>query len=142
MALCLSGAMMASVQECTLNIMDQKHQGIEDPDTGQVLGSVERPKARVKITVIQAKLSLATHKKTRVNVGGRGGLATLQGGLAHALMPPKWVTKYETLKTVEKTWEDLDEKESFVKIGDPVVEALVTEEEDSEEGLVLSTSDC
>ena len=31
------------------------------------------------------------------------------------------VTKYETLKTDEKTWEDLSESESYVKTGDPVV---------------------
>ena len=39
-------------------------------------------------------------------------------------MPPKWETKYETLKTEEKTWEDLDEVDSYVKIGDPVVQIL------------------
>ena len=36
----------------------------------------------------------------------------------------KWVTKHETLKTEEKTWEDLDEVDSYVKIGDPVVQVL------------------
>ena len=39
-------------------------------------------------------------------------------------MPPKFVTKYETLKTTERTWEDLDESESYVKIGDPVVQVV------------------
>ena len=39
------------------------------------------------------------------------------------LMPPEWTTDYvETLKTEEKTWEDLDEEESYVKVGDPVVQ--------------------
>ena len=39
-------------------------------------------------------------------------------------MPPKYVNRPETLKTEEKTWEDLDETKSYVKTGDPVVEVL------------------
>lgn len=46
------------------------------------------------------------------------------GNLADLFMPPRYVTKYETLKTTEKTWEDLEEKESFVKTGDPVVQVI------------------
>ncbi len=48
-------------------------------------------------------------------------------------MPPKWVTKYETLKTEEKTWEDLDEEASYVKVGDPVIQVQQAEEEVEEE---------
>ena len=44
--------------------------------------------------------------------------------MAQMFMPAKWETKYETLKTEEKTWKDLDEEDSFVKIGDPVVQVL------------------
>ena len=44
--------------------------------------------------------------------------------MAQMFMPAKWETKYETLKTEEKTWEDLDEEDSYVKIGDPVVQVL------------------
>jgi hypothetical protein len=46
-------------------------------------------------------------------------------------MPPRWITKYETLRTEEKTWEDLDEKDSYVKVGDPVVQVI--EEIDAEQ---------
>ena len=46
-------------------------------------------------------------------------------------MAPRWETKHETLKTVEKTWEDLDETESYVKTGDAVVQVI----EDAEEAL-------
>ena len=45
------------------------------------------------------------------------------------LMPPEWVTKYETLKTKEKAWEDMDEKESYVKTGDPVVQVIQDSDE-------------
>ncbi len=50
--------------------------------------------------------------------------------VAQYLLPPKWVTKYETLKTDEKTWEDIDEEDSYVKIGDPVIEVLQDESEE------------
>ena len=75
---------------------------------------------------MQQQLSIAaTFKKRRVNVGGSGFDTELR--LAKILMPPKIETKYETLKTDEKTWEDLDEEDSYVKIGDPVVQ-IKTEE--------------
>lgn len=51
---------------------------------------------------------------------------------ADYLMPPKWVTKYETLKTDEKIWEDLNEEESYVKIGDPVCQVAIEVDESEE----------
>ncbi|MGE4267052.1 MAG: hypothetical protein AB7F25_06425 [Deferribacterales bacterium] len=105
------------------DVLDQNDEDIVDPDTGNILGSLERPKVRVKITQVQERLSVAsTYKKKRVNIGGDGFVNI--GMLSKSLMPPEYVTKYETLKTDEKTWEDLDEKESFVKTGDPVVQVI------------------
>lgn len=108
------------------DVLDPKGEDITDPDTGEVIGSLERPKVRVKVTQVQDRLSVAsTFKKETINIGGSGpGLVTIGalGVLSQALMPPKYVTKYETLKTNEKTWEDLDEEESYVKSGDPVIQ--------------------
>lgn len=105
------------------DVLDPKGDDITDPDTGEVLGSIERPKVRVQIVKVYDNLSVAsTFRKKEVNIGGRGNLAV--GGLAEMFMPPKYVTKYETLKTAEKTWEDLSESESYVKTGDPVVQVL------------------
>ena len=102
------------------DVTDPNLEEITDPDTNEVLGSLERPKARVKVVEVQGRLARAsTYKKWRVNVGG-SGLGT--GIAAQALKPPKWETRYETLKTREATWEALDEEQSFVKTGDPVVE--------------------
>jgi len=103
------------------DVLDPKGEDIRDPDSGEVLGSVDRPKVRVQVTKVQERLSVAsTYKKNEVNVGGRGVNFGL--GLSDLLMPPRYVTRFETLKTTEKTWEDLDEKESYVKTGDPVVQ--------------------
>lgn len=98
---------------------------IEDPDSGESLGSIDRPKVRVKVTHVQEKLSVAaTYQKKRVNVGGIGLGTYPLGGFSRMLMPPKWITEYETLKTDEKTWEDLDEEDSYVKIGDRVIQVM------------------
>ena len=109
------------------DVLDPKGENITDPDTGKVLGSVMRPKVRVKVTKTLELLSIAsTYKKKAVNIGGRGiGIASF----AEALMPAHYVNQFESLKTTEKTWEDLEESESFVKTGDPVIQVETEEEE-------------
>jgi hypothetical protein len=105
------------------DVLDPKGEDIRDPDTGEVLGSLQRPKVRVEIVQVQERLSVGqTFRKTRVNVGGAGVFSPV--GLTRLLLPPQWVEKHETLKTDEKTWEDLDESKSYVKSGDPVVQVL------------------
>ena len=103
------------------DVMDTKGEHVRDPDTGELLGSVERPKVRVEVSKVQERLSVAsTYKTETVNVGGTG----LGSGFSDLLMPAKWETRYETLKTDEQTWEDLDERNSYVKTGDPVVQIM------------------
>ena len=116
------------------DVMDPKGTDIEDPDTGEILGSIERPKVRVKVSRVETRLSMAsTYRSKKINIGGQGGARDLSGGfLSQMLTPPKWVTRYETLKTQEKTWEDLDEKESYVKIGDPVVQVIGAVDDDTD----------
>ena len=106
---------------------------IEDPDTLEVLGSLERPKVRVKIIHVQEKLSLAaTYRTKRVNTGGTGKLVAL-GPFSRALMPPTWVEKYETLGKTEKTKDVLDEKDSYVNVGEPVVQTIEDGEAEGED---------
>lgn len=106
------------------DVLDPKGEEITDPDTGEVLGSIGRPKVRVKIIQVQGRIAVATtYKKERVNIGGTSALYDL-GSVSRSLLPPKYVTRYETLKTTEATWEDLDEEQSYVKTGDPVVQVI------------------
>ena len=116
------------------DVMDPKGIDIEDPDTEEVLGSIERPKVRVKISRVETRLSMAsTYRSKKINIGGEGGSHSFSSSyLSQFLAPPKWVTKYETLKTQEKTWEDLDEEESYVKIGDPVVQVIGAVDDDTD----------
>lgn len=130
-----AGSIQGVTKGMYFDVIDPKGEDIKDPDTGEVLGSIERPKVRVKITQVQEKLSVAsTFKKEKVNIGGKGYFVE-NLGFAEALMPPNYVTKYETLKTNEKTWEDLDEKESYVKSGDPVVQVAEKVDPDAVESL-------
>ena len=100
---------------------------IHDPDTGVALGSVEQPKTRVKVKRAYDKFAVATTYRSReVNVGGSGlgGLSLLSAGRFSA---PKWETRYETLKSnggFEPISEALDEKDSYVNIGDRVVQII------------------
>lgn len=99
-------------------VFDKKGDNIKDPVTGTNLGSVRRPKVSVKVIEVEPKLSVAeTYKSERVNIGGSGMNLV---GVARMFEPPKYIDQYETLKTNEQTWEDLDESESFVKSGDPI----------------------
>ena len=103
---------------------------IEDPDTDEVLGSVDLPKVRVKINRVYDRVSVATTYRTkRVNVGGLG---LEPGGTVRAMSrslfaPPKWETRYETLKIKEPSShvkEDSETQDDYITRGDIVVQTL------------------
>ncbi len=94
---------------------------ITDPDTGEIIGSVELEKTSVNVTSVQERLSLASTFRThKVNVGGSGI------GFGSLFVPPKWETRVETLTTEGNLDEELPEEDFFVKTGDPVVQVLPT----------------
>lgn len=114
------------------DVMDAQGENIKDPDTDEVLGSIERPRVRVRITHVQDKLAVAaTYTSKQINIGGVALYPALgYGPIARALMPPNWVTKYESLKKSSNTPDMLDEDNSSVKTGDPVVQVLGVDEAD------------
>jgi hypothetical protein len=111
------------------DVLDPKGEDIKDPDTGEVLGSLSRPKVRVRVKTLDDRICVAaTFRERQVNIGGVGTspvdpLGTV-GVLSELLRPPKYVKKVETFKTDEKTWEDIEETQSFVKTGDPVIQVI------------------
>ena len=112
------------------DVMDASETDIVDPDTQELLGILERPKVRVRVTHAQEKLSVATtHRARGVNTDSLAALTILTiptfGPIARTLMPPNWVTRYETLKKTERTDDRKpDENGSYVNIGDPVVQVI------------------
>ena len=110
------------------DILDASSQDIRDPESGEVLGSLDRPRVRVRITHVQSLLSVATtYRKTRINIGGTGAGRSL-GALSQALMPEEWVTRHETLEAKTSGFDTLDEKDSIVKVGDPVIQVEVDDD--------------
>ena len=108
------------------DIVTPKGHDITDPVTGDVLGSLDRPKVRVKIVSVQDRLSVAaTFRKKRENIGGSSDLIGLYSRMSS---PPRWITKYETLKTTDSTWEDLPDEDSYISKGDPVVQVFSDDE--------------
>ena len=47
------------------NVMDTNGEDIRDPDTDEVLGSIERPKVRVRVIHAQEKLAVATPSRSK-----------------------------------------------------------------------------
>ena len=110
---------------------------INDPDTGEVLGSIERPKVRVQVTYVNGRLSVATTYRTKgITIGDLEKLRNYRkiGPFARSLMPPEWVARYETGDYTEILGppDILSEKNSYVKVGDPVVQVPETEEADND----------
>lgn len=118
------------------SVLDPKGEDIEDPETGEVLGSLKREKVRVTVTEVQDRLSVAKtfrKKKIRSSEGGIG-LAGLYGfnELSSLLQSTLPAYRVETLRADEYDTEELDESESYVKGGDPVVQVLKdVQEEDA-----------
>lgn len=104
-------------------VLNRRGLEVKDPDTGDVLGSVDRPKVLVEVVRVQPRLSIArTFRSRRKNVGG-GSFALEFFGT-----PAKWIKVPETLQLEDKPYEEeLDEQQSYVKIGDPVVQVVADE---------------
>lgn len=109
------------------DILYPRGMNVADPDTGEELGSVHASKTRVRVVSVYDRLALASTYRTRpvnVRVADASNLSG-SAAIAAAFSPPKWETRYETLRSggaFERDTADMSEDESFVKTGDPVVQ--------------------
>ena len=98
-------------------ILDSRENEILDPDTGTLLGSVNTPKVQVKVSDVWGYVSLAsTYRTKRVDISRRA-----------LFQRPQWERRYETLKSgggFAKDTIDLDPADSYVAIGDLVVQVI------------------
>ena len=90
-------------------IVNPKGEQIRDPDSNQILGSVESPRVFVRVIEVQDKLSVAT-----TSAANPALTPASLGPIARALMPPRWVDRHESLISNLKE----------VDIGDPVIQVL------------------
>lgn len=103
------------------DVMDVSEAAIVDPDTEEVLGSIERPKVRVQVRHAQEKLSIATilHAKGSsidILTSLTGMMLPTFGTIAASLILP---TLLETDKRSSE-----GRKTNSVNIGDPVVQVI------------------
>jgi hypothetical protein len=105
-------------------VLNRKGARIVDPDTGEDLGAVEIPKVLVRVVRVKPKLAVArTFRTTKKNIGGMGSPGLT--GISDLFRPPNIVEVPETLEVKDKTYvEEIDEGESVVKVGDPVVQVI------------------
>lgn len=101
-------------------VLNRKGREIIDPDTKEVLGSVELPKTFVKVISVEPKLCIARTFREFVTPAVRGFADALLIGTSR---PER--REVETLITDEaKLKDELDESESYVKTGDPAVQII------------------
>ncbi|WIY00077.1 hypothetical protein QRX60_39425 [Amycolatopsis mongoliensis] len=88
-----------------------------DPDTNEVIGQIAKVKVLIRAVEVAERFCIArTFRSRKVNVGGR-----FEGvSLANAFQPPKWETRYETLRRDPSAGESISPDQSVVSIGDSV----------------------
>lgn len=100
---------------------------ILDPVTKEKLGELDRIKLRVKVTDVQEKYSIAeTYEYTTVNKGGNynGSITALN----KMFQEPKLERQYKTFEIDKLDRKAIDEKDSFVRVGDRA--ELITSEDE------------
>ena len=111
------------VEGMIFNVLDPSGEGIRDPDTGRELGSLRRTKLQVKVSVVQKSMAVAiTFKKTTHRIGRTAmpALGSEFSSIAKWLDVQRTVVKQETLKKPDEIYDPLEEKDSYVKVGDIV----------------------
>lgn len=105
------------------NVLD-KPITIVDPNNDKVLGTVTDIKRQLEVTRLEDHYSIASTLSERVTVGGGFDL-----DMSRLYGPRKVITRYETLKKTDADDkpEHIDESESIVKVGDPVVQVVRSE---------------
>jgi hypothetical protein len=104
-------------------VMSSEETKVYDPETGDLLGLIDREKVRVQATEVREKLSICKTYRTVTMGDGElhGYMAAL--ALADLFRPPRRVP--ETLKVESSDYlPPLSEEESYVKTGDRVIQVL------------------
>lgn len=109
-------------------VLDPEEDEVTDPETGEVLGVIHRPRLRVIVHRVERRLSFArTFDVRRVNVGGLGyDWEAMSRVFDRIRKPPRYEERAETLRTDEPAWGGED-GERPVRTGDPVEQVLEQE---------------
>lgn len=95
-------------------VLNPRGAEIKDPDTKEVIGSVEIEKVVVKIVRLERMLAVARTFRTFKS-----------GGFTLPILGLSTGTRRETLRTDESTYkEELQPQDSYVNVGDPAVQVV------------------
>lgn len=120
-------------------ILDPSTEDVVDPDSGELLGKLWRPKLIVEVISVDDRFSLAkTYFRRRENIGGTAAAVT---SLARLFEAPRWVERRETFDSPESEWKPIDEAQSVVKVGDIARQIVRTLSDDPNESGVLLESE-
>ncbi|MHB8967095.1 MAG: hypothetical protein ACYC57_02390 [Thermoleophilia bacterium] len=111
------GENVGVIENMYFKILGDKPIEVQDPETGNVLGVIDREKVRVKVTEVHENFSVCRTYKTR-----KTGNFML-GTIFDALEPVREIP--ETLKAEDSAYPPpITEEESYVKRGDRVVQIV------------------
>jgi len=109
-------------------VLNRNGVDVKDPDTGKVIGSTEIVKTVVKIVRVENDhMAVGRTFRTIPGVPGALGSAVL---VASSLYGRPSRTETLALEAGSTLKEELDPEDSYVKIGDPVIEAHGDEYDD------------
>ena len=98
------------------DVLDDHNLEIRDPDTEEVIGSLEVSKIKVEVIDTQEKISVATpYLSVKRRTKSVYRVSTPLGPFARSLMPPSWVTEEAISRS---------EKDSDVEVGNSVVQFI------------------
>ena len=107
-------------------ILDPEEDDVTDPETGEVLGVIHRPKLDVIVGRVEPRLAFArTPHARRVNAGGPDWEAMSRA--FDRILKPRNATNTEALQTDEPLW-DAGDGDHRVRTGDPVEQILESED--------------
>lgn len=107
-------------------ILDPEEDDVTDPETGEVLGVIHRPKLDVIVGRVEPRLAFArTPHARRVNAGGPDWEAMSRA--FDRIRKPRYATHTGALQTDEPLW-DAGDGDRRVRTGDPVEQILESED--------------
>ncbi len=106
------GSKHGVTEDMEFDVMNRNAGEVRDPDTHEVLGSITLAKVRVKVIMVDDEFSVAVVLGTRPGsgLGFAAWLYTDPGG-------PLTLKRSENFGV-----EEIEEKDSVVKVGDPVIQ--------------------
>ena len=111
-------------------VLDPRGENIRDPQTHEVIGSVDIVKTLVRVTAVQSKLAVAETFRESITPAragrslGLSSLSALSSRVFEDIEVPEH-RRTETLRKTERNFDpDFSEADSYVKTGDPAIQII------------------